>query len=197
MKFIVSRITKLSARRTRETCVLIISCVFFSSKATTTLPPTRIRPTSVCCFRFQLEGLHVYEFHIDSLLFNIIHELIGNPGFSGTGLSTHYDQRPRKSYHLQNDVTLFGESLLVIREKMTFLFLPQSCDFWNSESNAHFSLMFVRASFHLLNRLSFSTVRTLASAPAPTLFEKIADKKIPSDMIFQDDMVRVVALHES
>ena len=57
--------------------------------------------------------------------------------------------------------------------------------------------MFARASFHLLNRLPFSSVRTVASAPVPTLFEKIAEKKIPSDMIFQDDVVRVGVSHES
>ena len=52
--------------------------------------------------------------------------------------------------------------------------------------------MLSRAYSHLFRRFPSFSTSGVASAAEPTLFEKIANKQIPSDILFQDDVVLMI-----
>ena len=78
--------------------------------------------------------------------------------------------------------------------------LPTEMPFWSnfgiSKSVSYFSLMLSRAYSHLFRRLPLISHRGVASVAEPTLFEKIANQQIPSDLLFQDEVVLVILYYE-
>ena len=74
--------------------------------------------------------------------------------------------------------------------------MPLWTNFGISKFGSYFSFMFARAYSHLFRRLPLLSTRGIASVAEPTLFEKIASQQIPSDLLFQDDVVLMALYYE-
>ena len=64
-------------------------------------------------------------------------------------------------------------------------------NFGSSRFASYFSFMLSRAYSHLFRRLPLLSTRGVASVAESTLFEKIANKQIPADLLYQDEVVLV------